>query len=56
VRSTLPTKKEARLIFFRDEETLVIVCGFIKKTQTTPPAEIENARKRKTEYERNKRK
>lgn len=54
LRCTLPTKKEARLIFFQDGERLVIVGGFIKKTQATPPAEIENARKRKAEYERNK--
>ena len=54
VRSTLPTKKEARLIFFQDGERLIIVCGFIKKTQTTPKAEIDSARKRKSEYEKNK--
>ena len=55
VRSSLPTKKEARLLFFQDGKTLVIVCGFIKKTQATPKAEISKARKRKREYESNTR-
>ncbi len=54
VRSSLPTRKEARLLFFQDGKTLVIVCGFIKKTQATPKAEINNAKKRKSEYESNK--
>jgi len=31
----------------------VVVEGFIKKTQKTPKPQIDNARKRKSEYERN---
>ena len=54
-RSSLPGKREARLIFFEDGELLVVVCGFIKKTRATPAIELENARKRKAEYRRNKR-
>jgi len=53
VRSSLPTRKEARLIFFQDGSDLVIVGGFIKKT--TPKTEIDSALKRKREYTRGKR-
>jgi phage-related protein len=49
-RSSLPSKTEARLIFFQDGHDLIIVAGFIKKTQATPKAELENARKRKSLY------
>jgi len=54
VRSSLPTKQEARLIFFHDDETLIVVGGFIKKTRTTPDIEIKNARKKQAEYKKNK--
>jgi phage-related protein len=54
-RSSLSGKREARLIFFQDGELLVVVCGFIKKTRATPQIDLENARKRKAEYKRNKR-
>lgn len=56
VRSSLPTKQEARLIFFQDFEALIVVCGFIKKSKTTPDSEIKNARKRQGEYKKNKEK
>ncbi len=55
VRSSLPTGREARLIFFQDDETLVVVCGFMKKTRATPESELKNARKRQGDYKRNKR-
>ena len=51
VRSRLPTKREARLIFFQSKGDLVIVAGFIKKTQATPRSEIEAAMKSRFEYE-----
>lgn len=54
VRSSLPTKKEARLIFFQDGRTLIIIGGFIKKTRTTPKSEIGTATRRKAEYASNK--
>ena len=54
VRSSLPTKQEARLIFFHDDETLIVVGGFIKKTRTAPDKEIKNARKKQAEYKKNK--
>jgi phage-related protein len=53
-RSSLSGKREARLIFFQDGELLIVVCGFIKKTRATPQSELENARRRKGEYKKNK--
>ena len=55
VRSSLPTRQEARLIFFQDDETLVVVCGFIEKTRATPDSELKSARKRQADYRKNKR-
>ncbi len=46
VRSTLPSRRIARVIFTFDDETIVLLNGFIKKTQKTPAAEIEIAVKR----------
>ena len=54
VRTSLPSKREARLIFFQDGELLVIVGGFIKQTRTTPQSELKNARKHQAEYRKNK--
>ncbi|AMJ61303.1 type II toxin-antitoxin system RelE/ParE family toxin [Bosea sp. PAMC 26642] len=53
VRSSLPSKREARLIFFHASayKALVVVHGFIKKTQKTPPADIDLARKRMREFQ-----
>lgn len=51
VRSSLPTRKEARLIFFQQGRDLIVVNGFIKKTQKTPDEEIGKARTRKREYQ-----
>jgi len=41
----------ARLIFFIYQEQAVRLNGFVKKTQKTPDAEIDLARKRKKEIE-----
>ena len=46
VRSTLPSRRIARVIFAVDDETIVLLNSFIKKTQKTPKAEIELATKR----------
>ena len=55
VRSSLPSKREARLIFFTDgQKIIVVVHGFIKKTQKTPDDDMRRAKERKAEYERNK--
>ena len=53
IRSTLPNDRIARIIFFMDEDTMVFVNGFIKKTRKTPQLELELAFKRKRLYELN---
>jgi phage-related protein len=53
VRSSLPTRKEARLVFFPANDRLVVVNGFIKRRRKTPDAEIALALKRKIEFEHN---
>lgn len=49
LRSKFPSKRIARLLFFAVEGKLGIVHGFIKKTQKTPPEDIELARRRMKE-------
>jgi len=49
VRSTLPSRRIARLVFFVDEGRIGIVHGFIKKTQNTPGEDLKLARKRMKE-------
>lgn len=52
VRSTLPVmRSEARMIFYQDSDAaaLVVVHGFIKKTQKTPKRDIDLALHRKQE-------
>lgn len=46
LRSSLPTRREARLLFTANEEQIIVLSGFIKKAQKTPAAEIELARRR----------
>jgi phage-related protein len=46
VRSSLPSRREARIIFSVIEEQMVLLHGFIKKTQKTPKAEVDLALKR----------
>jgi phage-related protein len=47
LRSTLPSRREARLLFTASVEQIVVLSGFIKKTNKTPPREIELAMLRK---------
>lgn len=54
VRSSLASKREARLFFFIDGDAIIVVHGIIKKSQKTPKFEIDSARSRKSEYERAK--
>lgn len=54
VRSSLPSRREARVIFFADGEDLIVVSGFIKKSQKTPKNEIDLARRRKREYQQHR--
>ncbi len=49
VRSDLPSHRIARLLFFVHENRIGVVHGFIKKTQKTPPDDLELARKRMQE-------
>ena len=49
VRSSLPSRRIARTLFFVYEGRIGLVHGFIKKTQKTPTDEIDLARKRMKE-------
>jgi len=49
VRSTLPSRRIARLLFFVDEGRIGVVHGFIKKTQKTPADDLDLARRRMKE-------
>lgn len=51
VRSSLPSRREARLLLFQSGPDLVVVSGFIKKSRTTPDGELRKARERKRAYE-----
>jgi len=46
VRSSLPSHRIARVLFFVHEGQIAIVHGFIKQTEKTPQNELELARKR----------
>jgi phage-related protein len=46
VRSNLPSQRIARLILCFHDRTLVVLHGFIKKTQKTPAGELVLARTR----------
>ena len=49
VRSSLPSKREARVLFGFNEGMLIALHAFIKKAQKTPPEDLELARKRMKE-------
>jgi phage-related protein len=49
VRSTLPSKRIARLLFFPVEGRIGVVHGFIKKTEKTPAEDLALALKRMKE-------
>jgi phage-related protein len=46
LRSSLPSRREARMLFVANEHMIVVLHGFIKKTQKTPPQEIKVAQRR----------
>ena len=52
VRSSLPSQKIARLILCFHQRTLIVLHGFIKKTQKTPAEDLELARRRMKEVTR----
>lgn len=51
LRSTLPSRRIALLLFCMYEEQLVVLHGFIKQTRKTPQDELELALKRMKEVE-----
>jgi phage-related protein len=51
IRSKLSGGRIARIIFFMDTNTLILVNGFIKKTHKTPNAELDLAKDRKKRYQ-----
>jgi phage-related protein len=51
IRCGLSSNRIGRVIFCVAHRHMVLLHGFIKKTQKTPPLEIELARRRKKEVE-----
>ena len=49
VRSSLPSRRIARVLFGMHKGFMVLLHGFIKKTQKTPPEDLALARKRMKE-------
>ena len=49
VRSSLPSNRIARVIFCMGDGHMILLHGFIKKTQKTPQADLDLALKRKKE-------
>ncbi len=54
VRSNLPTDKIARVLFCIYEGQMILLHGFIKKTQKTPTEHLDKARQRKNKLEAQK--
>jgi phage-related protein len=53
VRSNPPSHKIARLILCFHDKTLIVLHGFIKKTQKTPTEDLETAKRRMREVAHN---
>jgi phage-related protein len=49
VRSSLPSQRIARLLLCFHQQTLIVLHGFIKKTQKTPPDDLALAKRRMNE-------
>jgi phage-related protein len=53
VRTDLPQNRIARVLFYIDKETrMVLLHGFEKKSRKTPEADLAIARKNKSKHER----
>ena len=53
VRSSLAENRIARVLFYVDKKgRMVLLHGFIKKTQKTPPEDLELARNNKAKHQR----
>ena len=53
VRTSLSSRREVRVLFFLNADTIVLVHAFLKKTQKTPKSDLDLALSRKAEFERN---
>jgi phage-related protein len=51
VRTSLPSDRIARILFCVNEGRIVVLHGFIKKTQKTPADDLALAHRRKREFE-----
>ena len=51
IRSNLTHGTIARILFYVNHSTMILLHGFIKKTQKTPTKELTLAIKRKKEHE-----
>ena len=52
VRTSLPSKRIARVLFSVQQGRILVLHGFIKKTQKTPPDDLALARRRNGEFEK----
>ena len=52
VRSKITHKRIARVIFYVNGSEMILLHGFVKKTQKTPDKDKKLARKRKKEHEK----
>jgi phage-related protein len=50
VRSALPSGRIARMLFCVHQDRILVLSGFIKKSQKTPDEELALARKRMREF------
>lgn len=55
LRSSLPSRREVRLLFFVDGREIVVVEAFVKKTARTPPERLAVARERMAIWQKNRR-
>lgn len=53
VRSSISGGRIARVFFYIDGSDMVLLHGFVKKSQKTPDKELQLAKKRKKEHENN---
>ncbi len=51
VRTSLGSRREARVLFCHQSGTLVVLHGFMKKTQATPASELDLATRRQKEVQ-----
>ena len=52
VRTSLPSKRIARVLFSVQQGRILVLHGFIKKTQKTPPDDLDLGRRRSHEFEK----